>query len=142
MANEPLTLEAPNGQRVIAPLGVWILALYDLMPNADRSALFERVLAFRDEIVAHPVGREGKLMGFDPDSLPIRLVGSNVPNVQTTLGKVPSRTQYDRDGKKHIRMYAEKGTYFDTKDPIKDKDLEQEADEKALLNHNQGGKVH
>lgn len=117
VVNEPLTLKAPNGQELLAPLGLWVLAMYDLMEDADRSLLFDRVLMFRDEVKEHPITLAGQMAGFDPSGGPIQLRTPRGPHLvgdpkTEQPSNIPSRIQVDRKGKRHIRMFCEPGKYF------------------------------
>ena len=105
-----LTLKSPNGEELSAPAGVWMLALYDLMPRADKGTLFERVKRMRDEVMA----QAGAQNISRPQDL-IQLHSPLSPHLMGhSKGDFPSIVSYDRGGKKHIRMYAETGHYFET----------------------------
>lgn len=96
METRVLTLKAPNGEELQAPTGVWLLAIYDLMSDADRSMLFERVKKMRDDMMNQNI--------ITPNTMQTQ----NIIQLHT---KKPDEITYDKSGKKHIRMFAEPGEY-------------------------------
>lgn len=94
-----LTLHSPNGEELVAPAGVWLLAIYDLMRPEEQSLLFEKVKQMRDDLKWNVDPRKADLIQFNPLSQ------------QLPLGR-PSEVFVDERGKRHIRMFADTGHYF------------------------------
>lgn len=106
-----LTLKSPNGEELTAPAGVWLLALYDLMPDEDRSLLFDRVKRMRDDIVSNQniVTPPSDIIVFKGGGLGPILAPALSPKFS---GGKANSVIYDKGGKRHIRMHAETGHYF------------------------------
>jgi len=88
-----LTLKAPNGEELSAPAGVWLLALYDLMCDTDRTVIFERVKQMHDEAMQKTIWSPPRRT---PGPLPIR----------------DEKVTVDKDGKRHFTLFLESGSYF------------------------------
>ncbi len=93
-----LSLNAPNGEQLTAPTGVWLLAMYDLMPDGERTKLFERVKKMRDDAMDQNI------------IIPNAMQTNNIIQLNTTRKKDESM-YIDKNGKRHITMYCESGKY-------------------------------
>jgi len=92
---ELITLKAPNGEELTAPLKHWLLALFATMTNKELGAVFGKVQLMHDDAIARQFGGTGQ-------RLPILLKGNP---------EKPNEVTIDANGKKHYRMHCEPGHY-------------------------------
>ncbi len=93
-----LALNAPNGEQLTAPTGVWLLAMYDLLPDGERTRLFERVKKMRDDAMGQNI------------VIPNAMQTDNIIRLNTSRKK--DETIYiDKQGRRHITMHCEAGKY-------------------------------
>lgn len=92
---ELITLKAPNGEDLTAPVKIWLLGLFATMTNDQLGAVFGKVQQMRDDSIARQFGGQG-------ERLPILLKGN---------GEKPNEVTTDAAGKKHYTMHAEPGNY-------------------------------
>lgn len=116
MPQQVVTLKLPNGEEVSAPIGLWFLAYTTVMDRKIRLEMIEALVKIKNDHLAHNIifNPRAGVPGVDLSG-GLRVASEPMtgsPTSENPTGKeVHTDFTVDKKGKKHYRMFCDKGNY-------------------------------